>query len=134
MQLVSHIKSCYENLKSLIHYSDTQLLALTMNLILIVVNPLVFYNTIVDCPTWLILIGIPFGLYSSYQLLKGCCKGVDLSYTLILGQIIGIVISIFEKKSLFYAFIFQLVVFSFLKWRSEKAVRRKERRDRRRSC
>jgi hypothetical protein len=93
-----------------------------------ILNPMIFYNLGADFPLWLIHLGIPFGLYSIYKILVRDPVGRDLSYTLIIGQMIGILFLVFRNKVLFYDFLFQFFIFLYLKWRSRKTVERYNRR------
>jgi len=122
------LKILHKNLKNTFKYSDTDLLEIIMNFVIIVINPLIFYNVVVHCPMWLVLLGIPFGLFSIYKVLTKCCVGRDLSYTLNIGQLIGILILVYKIKSLAYPILFELIVFIFLKWRAAQDIKRKARR------
>ena len=126
---MKYLRQNYINLRNILRYSDTELLEFIMNIVLAVINPLIFYNTVVNCPMWLVLLGIPFGLYSIYKVLNKCSEGRSLSYTLTIGQLLGILILVHDMKSLVYPFAFQLLVFIFLKWRASKDVFRFNRRN-----
>ena len=64
-----------------------------------------------------------------YKVLNKCSEGRSLSYTLTIGQLLGILILVYDMKSLVYPFAFQLLVFIFLKWRASKDVFRFNRRN-----
>ena len=100
-----------------------------MNCVLIFLNPLIFMFTVTNCPTWLILLGVPFGMFSNYSILINCYKKIDLSYTLVIGQILGILFLLRAQPALEFPFIFQLIVFVFLKWRAYGDLSRKIRKD-----
>ena len=122
------LKMLYANLKKIIKYSDTELLEIVMNLLVVVLNPLKFHSLDGDYPMWLLFVGIPFGLFSIYKVLIRCSKGRDLSYLLTIGQLSGIMILSYDEKSLFYPLFFELVVFSFLRWRASIDVKRYKKR------
>ena len=89
---------------------------------------MIFYNLGAAFPLWLIHLGIPFGIYSIYKIFERDPVGRDLSYTLIIGQMIGILVLVFKNKVLFYDFLFQFFIFIYLKWRSRKSAERHLRR------
>ena len=122
------LKRLHKNFIETFCYSDTELLGWFMSLIIMILNPMIFYNLGTDFPLWLIHLGIPFGLYSIYKILVRDPVGRDLSYTLIIGQMIGILFLVYRNKVLFYDFLFQFFIFLYLKWRSRKAVERYNRR------
>jgi len=122
------MKKLHKNLKNIIKYSDTDLLEIAMNLVVIIVNPLIFLSIDTIYPMWLIFIGIPFGIFSIYKLLDKCSKGRDLSYILTIGQLVGIILLVYEVKSLFYPLFFEFIIFCFLKWRASVDVKRKLKR------
>ena len=122
---MSNIKKLYANFIRIAKYSDTDLLEIVMNLIVVVLNPLKFSAIHGEYPMWLLFVGIPFGLFSIYKILTRCSKGRDLSYLLTIGQLVGITILAFDEKSLFYPLVFELLVFSFLRWRASNDVKRK---------
>lgn len=122
------LKKLHKNLIDNFKYSDTELLGIVMNFMLIFKNPLIFMNTVTNCPMWLVLLGVPFGVYSTYKILINCKTGRDLSYTLIIGQIIGILILLEGNWGLIFPFIFQLLVFIFLKLRAADSLRRERYR------
>ena len=124
------LKELHKNLIKYFKYSDTELLGIVMNFILIFENPLIFMNTVTNCPMWLVLLGVPFGIFSTYKILIKCNIGRDLSYTLIIGQIIGILILLEGNWALIFPFFFQLLVFVFLKWRAGDSLRRERYRRR----
>jgi hypothetical protein len=122
------LKRLHKNFIETFCYSDTELLGWFMSLIIMILNPMIFYNLGADFPLWLIHLGIPFGLYSIYKILVRDPVGRDLSYTLIIGQMIGILFLVYRNKVLFYDFLFQFFIFLYLKWRSRKTVERYNRR------
>lgn len=122
------LKRLHRNFIETFCYSDTELLGWFMSLIIMILNPMIFYNLGADFPLWLIHLGIPFGLYSIYKILVRDPVGRDLSYTLIIGQMIGILFLVYRNKVLFYDFLFQFFIFLYLKWRSRKTVERYNRR------
>ena len=124
-----NIEKLHKSLKETLLYSDTELLGIVMSVIIMVLNPMIFYNIHATYPLWVIHLGIPFGLYSIYKILVRDPQGRDLSYTLIIGQMLAILQLVFRNKVLFYDFIFQLIIFIYLKWRSKKAVDRYNRRE-----
>ena len=121
------MKQNIKNIKNIIKYSDTEVLGLVMAAVLAVINPLVFLNISNQYPMWLIFLGIPFGIYLLYNLSVKCSSRINLSYTLILGQIIGIILIVFGSPALLYMFVFQFLVFCYLKWRSNIDFFRKRR-------
>jgi hypothetical protein len=122
------LKRLHKNFIETFYYSDTELLGWFMSLVIMILNPIIFYNLGAEFPLWLIHLGIPFGLYSIYKILVRDPMGRDLSYTLIIGQMIGILFLVFRNKVLFYDFLFQFFIFLYLKWRSRKAAERYNRR------
>ena len=124
------LKKLHKNTLDTLLYCDTELLGIVMSLIIMFLNPMIFYNLGTMYPLWLIHLGIPFGLYSIYKILLRDPEGRDLSYTLIIGQMIGILYLVYQSKVLFYDFLFQFFIFIYLKWRSRKYLdihnRRKE--------
>ena len=119
----------HKNFLSIFKYSDTQVLGLTMNCVLVFLNPLIFMSTVTNCPLWLVLLGVPFGMFSNYSILINCYEKIDLSYTLVIGQILGVLFLLGAHLSLVFPFVFQLVVFVYLKWRASKDLSRKIKKD-----
>jgi len=122
------LKKIHKNFHNMIRYSDTDLLEFVMNMVIIVLNPLIFSSIDASYPMWLVFMGIPFGLFSIYKLLQKCSSGRDLSYLLTIGQLLGIMILVYQRKSLFYPLFFELLIFSFLRWRTAVDVKRKNKR------
>ena len=122
------LRKLHKNIRETILYSDTELLGIVMSMVIMILNPMIFYNIETVFPIWLIHLGIPFGIYSIYKILLRDPAGRDLSYTLIIGQIIGVLFLVFKNKVLFYDFLFQFFIFMYLKWRSRKSLERYNRR------
>lgn len=122
------IKKLHNSFITILKYSDNDTLGIVMSCVLIFINPLILIAAMINCPTWLAIIGVPFGLFSIYTILINCYNKKDLSYTLIIGQIVGILFVLGGKLLFIFPFACQLIVFAYLKWRSMNDLYRKTRR------